>query len=265
MGSAQHLDRIEILGIPVGAINMAGAVDRIVRWGKQHESRYICACDVHSIMRAVRDESHRRALCSADLVTPDGQPVVWTARMRGSQRISRVCGPDLLAAVCAASAPLGLRHYFYGGAEGVAEKVAVELKKSIPDLLVAGAESPPFRPLNAKEESELRERIATSGTDIMWIGLGCPKQEQWMFDHVNRIPGVVLIGVGAAFDFQSKRIRRAPVWMQSWGLEWLHRVVSEPGRLWQRYFILAPQFVYASLAETLRLRRQAEKTPVKPA
>ncbi|MGL4395317.1 MAG: WecB/TagA/CpsF family glycosyltransferase [Hyphomicrobium sp.] len=248
------IERVEILGIPVGAIDMASAVERILSWGERHESRYVCACDVHSIMRSVRDEKHKWALRHADLVTADGQPVVWTARMRGHSHISRVCGPDLLNHVCAASEPVGLKHYFYGGAEGVAATVADELKKSFPKLAVVGAECPPFRPLSPQEEEDLRARVARSGADIMWIGLGCPKQEQWMYDHVAQIPGVVLIGVGAAFDFQSKRIVRAPVWMQSAGLEWLHRLMSEPGRLWRRYLVLAPQFVIASLAETIRLR-----------
>lgn len=174
--------------------------------------------------------------------------------MRGNDRIRRVCGPDLLVEVCTASVDIGLRHYFYGGAKGVAEDVARELRAVLPELHVAGVESPPFRPLTAAEESELLERVKTSHADIMWIGLGCPKQEQWMSDHVKKFPGVVLIGVGAAFDFQSKRIQRAPHWMQMWGLEWMHRLYSEPQRLWRRYLTLAPQYIVASLAETIRLR-----------
>lgn len=257
MAAADHFERVEILGVPVGAINMPDAVGQILDWAVRHESRYVCACDVHSLMRAHNDRQHREALRHADLVTPDGQPLVWTARMRGNTHIARVCGPDLLAEVCHASRHLGLRHYFYGGAEGVAAKVAGELQKIYPGLEVAGTECPPFRPLTPDDEEALRQRVAAARANLMWIGLGCPKQEQWMLDHIGQIPGVVLIGVGAAFDFHSKRVQRAPLWMQRWGLEWLHRLASEPRRLWRRYVILAPQFVVASLTETVRQRLSA--------
>lgn len=259
MAVADRIERVEILGVPVGAIDMREAVARILGWAQRRESRYVCAADVHSIMRAHSDRRHREALRHADLVTPDGQPLVWTARMRGNTHIGRVCGPDLLAEVCAASRHLGLRHYFYGGAEGVAEKVASELQRAHPGLEIAGTECPPFRPLTPLEEDALRRRVAAARAGVMWIGLGCPKQEQWMLDHIGQIPGVVLIGVGAAFDFHSKRVQRAPLWMQRRGLEWLHRLASEPRRLWRRYVIMAPQFVVASLAETLRQRLAAPK------
>ena len=254
MDNTRHFENEEILGIPIGSIDMPTAVERILSWCEWRESRYVCACDVHSLMRAVGDDMHKRALQSADLVTPDGQPIVWTARMRGNRIIGRVCGPDLLVRVCQAAVSRNVKHYFYGGAEGVAQRVAQELVKEIPGIEIAGVESPPFRPLTATEEDALRKRVKASGARIMWVGLGCPKQEQWMLDHVGRFPGTVLIGIGAAFDFQSKRVKRAPLWMQKTGLEWLHRLLSEPSRLWRRYLVIAPQFVAASLAETARLR-----------
>ncbi|MDX2307182.1 MAG: WecB/TagA/CpsF family glycosyltransferase [Hyphomicrobium sp.] len=242
-----------ILGVPVSSIDMSEAVSRIIGWARQRQSRYVCACDVHSLMRARSDTTHYDALRLADMITPDGQPLVWTARMRGDRRMGRVSGPDLMPAVCEASAGQGLRHYFYGGAEGVAAAVAERLKTSYPALEIAGAESPPFRPLTQLEERSLEERLADARVDIIWIGLGCPKQERWMLEHVSRIRGVVMIGVGAAFDFQSDRIRRAPLWMRNHGLEWLHRLFSEPRRLWHRYVVLAPIFAIQSVAETFRL------------
>lgn len=233
---------------------MATAVETIAGWIARGDSRYVCACDVHSLMRAQDDVGHMAALCDADMITPDGQPIVLTSRLRGIAEMSRVCGPDLLPAVCAHSVEAGWTHYFYGGAPGVADALAARMARNYPGLNIAGTECPPFRPLSVEERAATVERIRRSGANIVWIGLGCPKQEQWMREHRALLPGVVTVGIGAAFDFHTDRIQRAPRWMCDHGLEWLHRLASEPRRLWRRYLVLAPRFVAYSLAETLQLR-----------
>lgn len=251
---------IAILGVPVSAISMAGAIATIKRWIGAGRPRYVCVCDVHSIMRAQGDQAHMAAMVNADMVTPDGQPLVWTGRLRGESGMERVCGPDLLPKICEHSVREGWRHYFYGGAEGVAEKLARELKEKFPGLRIAGTECPPFRPQTAREKRGAIARINAAEADIVWVGLGCPKQEIWMHENCQELRAGVMIGVGAAFDFHTGRVKRAPVWMRARGLEWLHRLVSEPRRLWRRYLWLAPRFAIRSLFETalynLRGRRQ---------
>jgi N-acetylglucosaminyldiphosphoundecaprenol N-acetyl-beta-D-mannosaminyltransferase len=252
---------LDILGVPVSRITMDDALATIEGWLQAGESHYVCACDVHSLMRARNDPEHLEALKGAGMITPDGQPVVWTARSRGIPDIERVCGPDLLPLLCHQSVAREWKHYFYGGAEGVALALAGQLQTEHPGLNVAGIESPPYRPLSEAEQDAVLNRIRASGAQVLWVGLGCPKQEKWMWAHRDKLPGVVMLGVGAAFDFHIKRIERAPLWMRRNGLEWLHRLFAEPQRLWRRYLILAPQFVVASLAETARLRLRSAAAP----
>lgn len=250
--------RVEILGVPVSIVDSGSAVATVAAWIKSRQQRsspprYVCACDVHSVMRAQDDQRHMRALRQADMIVPDGTPLVWVSRLRGERRIQRVPGPDLLSAICERSLAEGWTHYFYGGAEGVAGKLAERLSQNYPGLNVAGTQCPPFRALTPEEQERDLTRINASGADIVWIGLGCPKQEIWMLENHERLEGRILIGVGAAFDFHTGRIERAPQWMRNNGLEWLHRLASEPGRLWRRYLLLAPKFVAMSLAETASL------------
>ena len=244
-------DQIEILGIPVSLVTMDQTVNLVGMWIARGESRHISTCDVHGLMRSQADQSLAAALRSADIVTPDGKPLVWTGRLRHGPGIGRVCGPDLMLALCERSVLTGWRHYFYGGGEGVADQLAEKLQARFPGLQVAGVECPPFRDLSAAERQESRSRIVNAGTDILWVGLGCPKQDLWMAENARDLPGVTSIGVGAAFDFHTGRIARAPRWMQDWGLEWLHRLASEPRRLWKRYLVLAPRFVLATGPATL--------------
>jgi N-acetylglucosaminyldiphosphoundecaprenol N-acetyl-beta-D-mannosaminyltransferase len=248
---------VDILGVPIGILDMPKAVDLIGSWidGSEKRGRYVVVADAYNVMLAKQDPKHLEALVGADVVTPDGMPLVWVSWLRGVKETRRVSGPDLLPEVCARSNETGWRHYFYGGAEGVGETLAGKLKDKNPKLQIAGIECPPFRVLSADEKEAVIQRIKASKADIVWVGLGCPKQEAWMHEHVGRLDGVVLIGVGAAFDFLSGRIARAPVWMQRNGLEWLHRLASEPRRLWRRYLISAPRFAVLTLAETLAIRR----------
>jgi N-acetylglucosaminyldiphosphoundecaprenol N-acetyl-beta-D-mannosaminyltransferase len=194
------------------------------------------------------------ALRNADMILPDGAPVAWIMRLRGAEISQRVCGPDIMLALCERSVSEGWRHYFYGGTEGTAEALGRAMQKKYPGLKIAGFDCPPFRSLTSIEIEASIDRINAAKPDLVWIGLGCPKQELWMAEHRSRINGAVLLGVGAAFDFHSGRVQRAPVWMRTYGLEWLHRLISEPTRLWRRYLIAAPRFCVASLTEAVRLK-----------
>lgn len=243
--------RLNILGIPLAVVDMNSAIKVISRWVNGSRSRYICELDVHSIMRAQDDPVHNHALCRADMVLPDGMPLVWMSKLRGQTSIQRVCGPDLMLRVFEYSAHERWRHYFFGGSPGVADALAKKAKDLYPNLIVAGTACPPFRPMSAQEMDETIAKINAVSPDIVWIGLGCPKQEVWMCENIGKLTHSVAIGVGAAFDFHTGRIQRAPQWMRSAGLEWLHRLVSEPGRLWRRYLYMAPRFVILGILELL--------------
>ena len=242
------------MGVNASNIDMDSAVEHVAGWIDRGESRYACVMDMHSLMCARKFKSHMSALNDADMVTPDGMPIVWAARLRGVKNMSRVSGPDLLPAICERSVKEGWRHYFHGGAAGVPTTLAERLCQRYPGLNVVGAEAPPYRLTVDYADPDEVDLINAAKPDIVWIALGCPKQEQWMVHYVGKIENAVLIGIGAAFDFHSGRMRRAPLWMQRYGLEWFHRLISEPTRLWRRYLILAPKFLVLTVVEILRER-----------
>lgn len=231
-----------VLGVPVSIINLPVAVRTILGWVRERRAQYVCVRDVHGIMRSQEDPALMSIHEHAGLVTPDGMPLVWLAWYRGYKTIGRVCGADLVAELADASQAVQARHYFYGGNPGVAERMAAVLKARYPKIEIAGCMTPPFRTMSPQEDSESTESIAATLPDIVWVGLSTPKQEFWMRDHVGRIPGATLLGVGAAFDFWAGDVRRAPRWMHNSGLEWSYRLVTEPRRLWKRYLVLAPKF-----------------------
>lgn len=232
-----------VLGVPVSLVSLAVAVQTIIGWCEVGTAHFVCVRDVHGIMRAQEDPEVMALHDRAGLVTPDGMPLVWLARYRGHAEVDRACGSDLVIELCRLSVDKGLRHYFYGGKPGVAERMAAALGERYPGLQVAGTYTPPFRALTAEEDAEVTAAIVAACPHIVWVGLSTPTQEYWMRDHVDRIPGATLMGVGAAFDFHTGDVKRAPQWMRTRGLEWLHRLVSEPRRLWRRYLVLAPRFL----------------------
>jgi len=236
-------EQIDILGVPVTLTSLPEAVRMIAGWCENRESRFVCTRDVHGIMLAQEDPRLLAIHRQADMVTPDGMPLVWVAKKRGFSAVSRVCGADLVEALCDVSQKPQLRHFFFGGKPGVAERMAAALANRFPGLSIAGCETPPFRAMTDDEDEATVSKIAATHPHIVWVGLSTPKQEYWMAQHVGRIPGATLIGVGAAFDFMAGEVKRAPVWMQRNGLEWLHRLLSEPRRLWRRYLVLAPMFL----------------------
>jgi len=248
-------NQLEVLGVPIGALRMDDAVSSVAQHIDARANCYVCAADMNSVMQAQRNPAHRAALRGAHLVIPDGAPLAWVSRRRGHADATRVSGPDFMLELSARGVSSGWRHYFYGGAEGVAQELAAQMQRRFPGLIVAGTDTPPFRPLTADEQQSALDRINAARPHVVWIGLGCPKQELWMHAHAAKLPGAVVIGVGAAFDFHSNRVARAPQWMRQSGLEWLHRLASEPRRLWRRYLILGPQFVVLAARETQRLKR----------
>lgn len=245
-----------ILGVPVSLVSLQKAAQTIVDWCKAGTPHFVCVRDVHGVMRAQTAPDLLALHGQAGMVTPDGMPLVWLARRRGHVQTSRACGADLVDELCRVSVEHGLRHYFYGGKPGVAERMAKALSERFPGLQVVGTSTPPFRPLTPVEDAESTAALSAARPHVVWVGLSTPTQEYWMRDHVGRIPGATLIGVGAAFDFHAGGIKRAPQWMQNMGFEWFHRLASEPRRLWVRYLVLAPKFVVHATFEELARRRR---------
>jgi N-acetylglucosaminyldiphosphoundecaprenol N-acetyl-beta-D-mannosaminyltransferase len=253
--NAAGVGRVNVLGVGVSAINldlalgaMAGALDR-------GEKGYICVTGVHGVSEAQTDEGFRRILNRAFLCTPDGMPLVWAGRCRGRKGMGRVYGPDLMLAALALSEKKGYRHFFYGGANGVAKALREQLEKRFPKLQIAGTYEPPFRPLNAGEQAELKKLVRDARPDMMWIGLSTPKQEKFMAEYLGQLDVTLMAGVGAAFDFLAGRLPQAPRWMQRSGTEWLFRLGCEPRRLWKRYLKNNPLFVIRILCQFTGLRK----------
>ncbi|HLT96799.1 MAG TPA: WecB/TagA/CpsF family glycosyltransferase [Acidimicrobiia bacterium] len=244
-GSGSLLTRVDVLGVEVSAIDLPEAVVRIGSWIRSGDRQYVCVTGVHGVIEAQRDPSLKEIHNRAGMVTPDGMPLVWCGRWAGVTDIDRVYGPDLMVAVMAASTDQGWRHYFYGAGPGIAEQLAERLSLRFPGLKVAGTHTPPFRELTDGECSAIADEINSSGADIVWVGLSTPKQERWMARMRPLLTVPVLIGVGAAFDMHAGNLRQAPRWMQRSGLEWLYRLSREPRRLWRRYAVIIPSFLFS--------------------
>jgi N-acetylglucosaminyldiphosphoundecaprenol N-acetyl-beta-D-mannosaminyltransferase len=210
--------------------------------GDKLVGRYVFIRDVHGIMQAQDDPKLLALHHQAAMVTPDGMPLVWLGQRAGLE-VSRTCGPDLMERVLADSPRTGLTHFFYGGKPGVAEQLKATFESKYAGLRVVGVGTPPFRPLNEAEMNDTVSMLNGSGADVVWIGLSTPKQEHLMDALVSRIHAT-LVGVGAAFDFHTGAVKRAPQWMRGAGLEWSWRLASEPRRLWRRYLVMAPRFVW---------------------
>jgi N-acetylglucosaminyldiphosphoundecaprenol N-acetyl-beta-D-mannosaminyltransferase len=235
--------RVNVLGVGISVLNLRTGLEAIAEAVQARRKGYICVTGVHGVMEAQEDITFRKILNEAFLCTPDGMPMVWAGKLYGHREMHRVYGPDLMLDVCAWGERNGCRHFFYGGADGVVELLAEKLKAQFPKLQVAGTFTPPFRPLNADEEKKLREQISASKPDILWVGLSTPKQEKFMAEYLPKLDVTLMIGVGAAFDFHSGRVKQAPRWMQRSGLEWFYRLCREPRRLAKRYFKNNPLFL----------------------
>lgn len=238
---------------------MQDALDVMQRWINQRTPNYVCCIPAHAVMDAYDQPGLREVYAKSGLNTPDGMAIVWLLRQAGYKQVGRVYGPDLLLATCAFGLEIGWRHYFYGGTPVAVEKLAVVLQERFPGLKIAGVESPPYRALTDEEDVETIGRINLAKPDIVWVGLGSPKQEQWMHEHVGRIDAPVLVGIGAAFDFISGTKPQAPGLVQRMGLEWFYRLISEPRRLWKRYVLGYPRFIWLVLMERFGLLRLPEE------
>lgn len=240
--SSDSPDTYTVLGVPISITSLDDASARIHRWARDDKGRFVFIREVAGLMATVDNpelmELHKRA----SMVTPDGMPLVWLGKLKGKP-VSRTCGPDLMNRVLSDSEASGLKHYFYGGKPGVAETLRDSFVKRFPKLQVVGLGCPPFRPLTGPELSEVAAEMNASGADVVWIGISSPKQEFLMRD-LQPLVRCTMLGVGAAFDFHSGAVSRAPTWMQKSGLEWLYRLCSEPKRLWRRYLVQGPQFVF---------------------
>jgi len=247
------IQRVDILGVRVSAIDMTLAVDEIGRWIGAGERHYVCVTGVHGVMESQRDPDLKAIHNASGLTTPDGMPLVWLGRRAGAKRMDRVYGPDLMLALCEAAALNGWTSYFYGGRDGVADQLAERLTARFPGLRIVGTYAPPFRPLTEQEDDEVVAAINAAEPDLVWIGLSTPKQERWMAGHRARLVAPALLGVGAAFDIHAGNLRQAPLWVQGHGLEWLYRLYREPGRLWRRYASMIPRFLFAIVRRRPRL------------
>jgi len=261
---ALDLPRANVLGVGIHAINPQSAIE-IVRTALASDAKgYICVTGVHGIMEAQKDLQFRSILNSAFLVTPDGMPTVWVGRMQGHARMARVFGPDLMLDLCRASVAWGSRHFLYGGAEGVAEELSTKLRQLCPGLNVVGTYTPPFRPLNEEERKDLAKLVENAAPEIIWVGLSTPKQEKFMAEYLPLLRTKLMIGVGAAFDLHTGRIRDCDDWMKRAGLQWFHRLCQEPRRLWKRYLINNPKFLIAIAAQLAGLRAYTIPTQQPP-
>lgn len=239
-----------VLGVFIDALTWDEAIAIIHKWAAVRESRYVCICNVHSIVSARTSRTFSRVIQEADMATPDGAPVAWMLRKLGFPAQERINGPDLMLRYCEHAASSGESIFLYGGRIETLLLLEKRLKEDYPALRIAGMLSPPFRHLSAEEDQAIVEQINASGASTVWVSLGCPKQEQWMTDHRGRVHAV-MIGVGAAFDYHAGTLARAPGWMQRHGLEWLHRLCSDPGRLWKRYLVTNTLFLGLAAAQLL--------------
>lgn len=246
-----------LLDIPVHAVDYPQSLRQIASWinSRQRPSAYITETNVYSLVIAQKDKRYKVALSSADLSLPDGMPLVWLLRLKGNHVVSRIYGPDLMKLVSSEAAKWGWRCFLYGGKPEVLDRLKKRLENLYPYIRIVGAYSPPFRELTNEEENEVRTMINSAEPDILWVGLGTPKQDIWMFDHRDRLNVSVMHGVGAAFDFLTGEVRQAPRWMMNAGLEWLFRLIMEPRRLWKRYTVNNVLFLYYLFLETTGIKR----------
>ena len=247
----------EVFGIPIAGVSGPDLAARIESWAGGSAGHVVCFSDTHSIVKGHDDAAMGAALAQADLVVPDGHPIAWIGRTLFGLPVQRTCGPDFLDCLAERSQQTGLRHYLFGGRAGVSQELAAVLSKRYPDIAIAGFQSPVFGQATDIEIADQLAQIVAAKPDVVWVGLGAPKQEIWMARHSPQLPGITLCGIGAAFDFHTGRIKRAPVWMQSYALEWLFRCWSEPRRLAPRYLRTAPRFVVLLMQQAWALKRPA--------
>ena len=252
---------VDVVGVPLGVTDYEQTLRWIDAMVAERLRGYVCVCNVHTVMAAREDPELRAALLSSSLNVPDGQPLVWAMNALGHSLEDRVYGPELMARACARAASTGQRFYLYGGRDqGALDQLALNLRTRFPGVMIVGGYSPPFRPLTGEEQAVIAAEINESEADVVWVGIGVPKQEKWMAMLRPQLEAPVLIGVGAAFDFHAGLVPQAPPWMQGAGLEWSYRLAQEPRRLWRRYLRYNPRFVGAILRQLADRRARGERS-----
>ncbi len=252
--------KIDLLDVKLNVLTLEQAIEEMEAAITRRERGYVSTCPVYTVMLGHERPDVRSALNHATWATADGVPVAWAQRWLGGRGAGRVYGPDLMRGLCARSAERGFSQFLLGGGPGVAEQLAETLTSTYPGLPIAGLACPPFRAPTAAEEESLIEQINASRADIVWVGLGSPKQDLWMERMRPRLEAPLLVGVGAAFDFLTGRVAQAPTWMQRSGLEWAFRLATEPRRLWRRYVIYNPKFLAALAGQILRGPRRPSES-----
>ena len=246
------IDRVNVLGVGISVLDQDRAREFLFDTVRQGRRGYVTITNVHGVTEAQDDPVYRNILNNALLTTPDGMPMVWMGKLQGQPAIQRVYGPDLMLNLCEHSPAEGFSHFLYGGVPGVAEQLQEELTTRFPGLRVVGTYTPPFRRLNDQEISDLQQRVRYSRPDFFWVGLSTPKQERFMAQFLPLLPEAkVFLGVGAAFDFLTGRVKQAPRWMMRSGLEWFFRLTQEPRRLGRRYLVNNPRFVWRAAGQLL--------------
>jgi N-acetylglucosaminyldiphosphoundecaprenol N-acetyl-beta-D-mannosaminyltransferase len=254
-------DTLAVLGVPLGLTDYEQALDWIDDTVASRGRGYVCVCNVHTVMASAEDAELRSALLGSSINVPDGQPLVWAINLLGHSLGARVYGPELMARACARGAQSGQRLYLYGGRnQGALVQLALNLRQRFPGVRIVGGYSPPHRPLTDDERDAVITEINGSRADVVWVGIGVPKQEKWMAQMRGALEAPVLVGVGAAFDFHAGLVPQAPNWIQESGLEWAYRLAHEPRRLWRRYMRYNPRFVHAFTRQLVQYRRARERS-----
>ena len=249
------IQRFNVLGVALSAMDLRIATEAVLEALRARRKGYVCVTGVHGVIEAQHDAGFRGILNGAFLNTTDGMPLVWLGKRAIGRFVDRVYGPDLMLEIFRATQNTPFRHFFYGGAPGVAEELQAKLEARFPGVTVCGTYCPPFRPLTAEEQAALAALVREKKPDILWIGLSTPKQERFMAEYLPQLDTTLMFGVGAAFDFHSGRVRQAPRWIQRSGLEWFYRLCSEPRRLARRYLVNNPLFVLRIAGQLLGLRK----------
>ncbi|HEY0428952.1 MAG TPA: WecB/TagA/CpsF family glycosyltransferase [Pyrinomonadaceae bacterium] len=252
--SIDKSNRVRVVSLFPDVVTHDAAIAKVAGLVKTGAGGYVCFSTVHMVMESYDNAEFAKTVNGADLIVTDGMPLVWMQKLQGKKGASRVRANDLMISLCAFAEKNDLSVGFYGGKQEVIDAMLARAKKDYPNLKIAYAFSPPFRPLTEAEDAGVTTEIASSAPDILFMGLGCPKQENWMAAHKDKLKSV-LLGVGASFDFYAGNVKESPAWMGKLGLEWLFRLTQEPKRLWRRYLILNPRFVWLATLQLLGLKK----------
>lgn len=250
----QPAGQVNVLGVGIHAVDMQSAASFLNSVIRKGGKGYVCLTGVHGVMEARRNPDLKSIFAKALLVAPDGMPAVWMGRLQGFSTIQRVFGPDLMIDIIGRVEFRTCTHFLCGGEPGVAEKLREDILQRFPWIRITGTYSPPFRPMTAAEESDLKAKVRSSSPDIIWVGLSTPKQERFMARYLPVLDTKLMIGVGAAFLFHTGALRDSPDWVKHAGLQWLHRLLQEPSRLWKRYLVNNPRFIVCALLQLTGLR-----------